>query len=1391
MASYQVDLQFKSKTQAIDDAANKLNSVQNTIKALSGRDPFSALAQGAQGLANASKAAKQQLSDQTTAIRAQQVAQRDLLKELENLKKKQIELAAAAKSRANGGAYTKAEIQSLKNVSAQIEQTSSKYEAGKKTLIAYRQEIERLNKAQAGGGGGIGGIGGKLTGIAEQFAPALGGISAMASTAAIAAAGVGALAAGVVAALKPMVDFTNEVQRNREQLNLFTKDAAVTEGIISSLQRTADATSLGLPGLLAATKTMTAYGIEATNASAATKMLGDLALGDNEKLQRFSVNLAQISSLGKAYTVDLKQFGMAGIPIFAALSKTMGKSTAEIMKMAEEGKITYPIVIKALQSLTAEGASFYNGAEKGGTDLDRALNQLTGAWEKLSIVVGKAVTPMVVATFKTMADVLNAIVNAVKDAANEMQWFGMGVKNFFDGFGKMNLFKGFFENISEIMNSLSKNKAFLFLMNPGAVILPPGLKELVYLALKLQDGKDNNPKTKVDNNAANELERRKLAESAIAQSRAQAIDEHAKLERNLGKERAALDKQTGRSLADAARGYAEQLADFKINQIEKIRSLERSIMDERRTAEFKLAQDRQKLLDTQKQNEYNDQIRAARARGEDTGGLDLAKKLADVSSKSNADRKQAAFDLKEKELTLQRRIADFKTETQKQIGEMQKGYARQVEGIYRTAAQTLNDKMIAAALESKRILESVKVPMPDGAADGATGGGGNMTAAQLTAATGAFAPLSKLIGNAESYGGDYTAFNRGGSNNGHTAHGSGKDPNLTNMTIAEIQRRQLAPGIPKNQELHAVGKYQIIGDTLKSLLKGNYGQTGVKASDKFTPENQEKLGGALARNRLVPNNPEASMRGLRQEWIGLQNVPNSKLLPAVKEMLKGGKEEATKIYAALKPKTEPSAFLSQFPVKNKNPFDISNFDTSILPKAKPVVAKPVQAKLPTQITAPGEAALGRLQGVGAPANGIRPSTLGGGGLPAAGAGMAGVTAQNQKLTDATKEAAITAEKQKQKEIEEQIKTIVSETNLSRETDLAGQKLKNELDIATLDLMKSGVTPELAAQLALNQQQSALSNERLNAAKIEIENSLKNKDLVGQARAEQELKLKLINDQIAANPALLAGLDAEAQKTKAIAEARSAFTDSQKLKTHMDGMRKELNDTQGQVIQLSGAIESELGSAMTNAATSMIEGTGKAQDAFAAMFKNIGKAFLDMAAKMIAKALVLKALGIIFPGAGGMGAAAGGGGGGVAPGNGGAGFSGAFADYGGQTSFAGGGFTGDGPRAGGLDGQGGFNAVLHPQETVIDHSMMNGAMQRFQPSKGSAATATAADSATEDSTNTVDVNYNVTEINSMRFVSEDQFQTGLAMAAKQGAQSGHAKVMNDLTNKRSARARIGL
>jgi hypothetical protein len=44
---------------------------------------------------------------------------------------------------------------------------------------------------------------------------------------------------------------------------------------------------------------------------------------------------------------------------------------------------------------------------------------------------------------------------------------------------------------------------------------------------------------------------------------------------------------------------------------------------------------------------------------------------------------------------------------------------------------------------------------------------------------------------------------------------------------------------------------------------------------------------------------------------------------------------------------------------------------------------------------------------------------------------------------------------------------------------------------------------------------------------------------------------------------------------------------------------------------------------------------------------------------------------------------------------------------GAASYAGGGFTGMGSRSGGVDGKGGFPAILHPNETVLDHTKGQG------------------------------------------------------------------------------------
>ncbi len=141
--------------------------------------------------------------------------------------------------------------------------------------------------------------------------------------------------------------------------------------------------------------------------------------------------------------------------------------------------------------------------------------------------------------------------------------------------------------------------------------------------------------------------------------------------------------------------------------------------------------------------------------------------------------------------------------------------------------------------------------------------------------------LDMIAGVESTSSGGYDAFNRGGSAGGTVAHGSGNSNQdaiggvvkpLSQRTVAEVMRLQAAG------ELHATGRYQIIASTLKGLINGNYGDTGVKPTDLYDAVTQDKLGISLIKYRLKTG---ATPSNFRSEWVGLQKVPDDKLSAAI------------------------------------------------------------------------------------------------------------------------------------------------------------------------------------------------------------------------------------------------------------------------------------------------------------------------------------------------------------------------------------------------------------------------------------------------------------------------------------------------------------------------------
>ena len=190
-----------------------------------------------------------------------------------------------------------------------------------------------------------------------------------------------------------------------------------------------------------------------------------------------------------------------------------------------------------------------------------------------------------------------------------------------------------------------------------------------------------------------------------------------------------------------------------------------------------------------------------------------------------------------------------------------------------------------------------------------------------------------------------------------------------------------------------------------------------------------------------------------------------------------------------------------------------------------------------------------------------------------------------------------------------------------------------------ELVAEGITPALAEAYVEIEKAVAKENEFYTLQLGILEGELARVD------ANSEIAKK-IQEQIDKMRELQGLLPKKEDEAKGGAKEKDGKGATGKIEDYMNKLKAELMDTEGMIVSLAQTVESELGSAMSNAITGLIDGTMTAEQAFSQMFKNIGKAFIDMATQMIAKAIVLKILGIAFGGgtSGGGGGSWGGSGG---------------------------------------------------------------------------------------------------------------------------------------------------
>jgi tape measure domain-containing protein len=376
------------------------------------------------------------------------------------------------------------------------------------------------------------------------------------------------------------------------------------------------------------------------------------------------------------------------------------------------------------------------------------------------------------------------------------------------------------------------------------------------------------------------------------------------------------------------------------------------------------------------------------------------------------------------------------------------------------------------------------------------------------------------------------------------------------------------------------------------------------------------------------------------------------------------------------------------------------------------------------------------------------------------------------------------------ELEQAIKDVREEALKPIEDLLKSQREQLQYERDVEKLMAEGMLPERAKQVA---EVRKLVRAQLESLDLSIANA---KAAVADAEAR-----KASADQVDRLKKALADLEAARGgiTTKGAAAEAGVPLDQEKKKSPMEFIKEASVSAQEELAKLSnwgyqvaeGA--KSIGSAFGQAFKDIASGSKTTQEALSSMFQSIADHFFDMAAQIIAQMLVMYTIKSV------LGLFGGGIGGGFSGGA--AGFGGSFdagisglggvPNYSGAFKFAEGGFV-NGPTNA-IIGEGGES------EYVIPASKMRSAMNRYASgARGSAVIPGNGESDAGPTSglaamnaSSIDVRYTVERINSVDYVTADQFRAGMAQAAQQGATQGEQRTLRRLQQSRATRSRLGM
>ena len=185
----------------------------------------------------------------------------------------------------------------------------------------------------------------------------------LATAAKVGTAAIGAASTAIVALGKIGLDYNSQMEQYTTNFTtmLGSQEAAVQK--VEELKKFAASTPLSMDDLAKGTQTLLAFGVESENSTGILRQLGDIALGDADKMQRLSTAFGKATAAGKLSGDTVQQMIDAGWNPLIQISQTAGETMEETQKRMSAGKISVEELQAAMEAVTSGTGQFAGGME--------------------------------------------------------------------------------------------------------------------------------------------------------------------------------------------------------------------------------------------------------------------------------------------------------------------------------------------------------------------------------------------------------------------------------------------------------------------------------------------------------------------------------------------------------------------------------------------------------------------------------------------------------------------------------------------------------------------------------------------------------------------------------------------------------------------------------------------------------------------------------------------------------------------------------------------------------------------------------------------------------------------------------------------------------------------